>query len=331
MRFFSMRSLSALARRESRRAFLLASALLFVAAGAVPAAEATTRRILVCGQQTALVEISAEHPAGKKLWSHSASSREGWVLPGGNILLALSRGAEIPGGAAVEIEPGREGAADRVVWRYDGRQEEVNSIQKTAAGTYVLTEAGPNPKLLEIAADGKVKLEFPLACQKANAHMQSRMARKQADGTFLVPHLLDFAIIRYDATGKELSRIDTHVPGEPGINSWPFTAIALSDGGMLSSLTNGNRVVEFDSAGKVRWQITAADTADRISDACGIQRLPNGNTMIASYHIGQGGVRLLEVTPAKEVVWTWAAEVPAVHHFHVVAVDGIDLAAPALR
>ena len=137
-----MRCPSSLARCESRRAFLLANALLLMAAGAVPAAEATTRRILVCGQQTALLEISAEHPAGKKLWSHPASTREGWVLPSGNILLALSRGAETPGGAAVEIEPGREGAADRVVWRYDGRQEEVNSIQKTAEGTYVLTEAG---------------------------------------------------------------------------------------------------------------------------------------------------------------------------------------------
>ncbi|MFZ4734020.1 MAG: hypothetical protein ACOYK7_15900 [Pirellulales bacterium] len=38
-----------------------------------------------------------------------------------------------PRTAIVEIERGKDGAADRVVWRYDGTQEEVNSIQKTAA------------------------------------------------------------------------------------------------------------------------------------------------------------------------------------------------------
>ena len=53
--------------------------------------------------------------------------------------------------------------------------------------------------------------------------------------------------------------------------------------------------------------------------------------MIASYRIGKDGVRLLEVNPEKQVVWTWKANVPGVHHFHVVSIDGTDLPAPALR
>ena len=53
--------------------------------------------------------------------------------------------------------------------------------------------------------------------------------------------------------------------------------------------------------------------------------------MIASYHIGTGGVRLLEVTPDKQVAWKWTADVPAVHHFHVVSIDGVGLPWPALR
>ncbi|NCX98062.1 MAG: hypothetical protein EBX35_05700, partial [Planctomycetia bacterium] len=60
-------------------------------------------------------------------------------------------------------------------------------------------------------------------------------------------------------------------------------------------------------------------------------RLPGGNTMIASYHIGKGGVRLLEVTPEKQIAWQWTADVPAVHHFHVVSLDGKDLPWPPLR
>ena len=295
------------------------------------AAEPDSRRILTCGKRTALVEITAAEPAGRVEWSHPANTREGWVLPDGHILLALSKAHDAAGGAAVEIKPGRDGTPDKVVWRYDGTQEEINSIQKTPQGTYVLTEAGPQPRLLEITADGTIAVEIPLDCQRANAHMQTRMARKQADGTFLVPHLLDFAIRRYDATGKVLATIDTHVKGEPAIKSWPFTAITVADGGILAGLTNGNRVAEYDRDGTLRWEITTADVGGAIADACGIQRLPNGNTMIASYHIGQGGVRLLEVTPAKRVVWTWTADVPAVHHFHVVSIDGEDLPWPPLR
>jgi len=59
--------------------------------------------------------------------------------------------------------------------------------------------------------------------------------------------------------------------------------------------------------------------------------LPNGNTMIASYHIGKGGVRLLEVTPEKKVVWAWKADVPAVHHFHLLSMNGATIAPPPLR
>jgi len=316
---------------------LLVVALLVSAAAGTAActcaAEAPvgSRRVLVCGSRTAIVDITPDRPEGVVTWSWPAATREGWVLPDGNVLLALSKGGNTPKGAAVEVKPGANGVVDEIVWRYDGTQDEVNSIQKTPEGTYVLTEAGPNPRLLEIAADGTVKVEFPLACQNQNAHMQTRMARKQADGTYLVPHLLDFAIIRYDAAGKELARIDTHVPGAPTINSWPFTAIALADGGILAGLTNGNRVVEYGPDGRPRWEITAADVDAAINDACGIQRLPGGNTMIASYAIGKDGVRLLEVSPDKRVVWKYQAEVPSVHHFHVVAVDGVDVPWPPLR
>jgi len=289
------------------------------------------RRILVCGGRTALLTIAAADNDGRVEWSWPGATREGWVLPDGNILLALAKGPQAAGGAAVEIRRGPAGGEDTVVWRYDGTQAEVNSIQKTPEGTYVLTEAGPHPRLLEVAADGRVLVEFPLACQKPNHHMQSRMARKLPDGSYLVPHLLDFAIIRYDRTGQELARIDTRVADEPAARTWPFTAIALADGGILAGLTNGNHVAEYAADGSRRWLVTAADVDGAISDACGVQRLPNGNTMIASYRIGRGKERLVEVTPDKKVAWCWRADVPSVHHFHVVEVDGEPVSWPPLR
>ena len=48
--------------------------------------------------------------------------------------------------------------------------------------------------------------------------------------------------------------------------------------------------------------ITAAEVDGAINDACGIQRLPTGNTLIATYRIGKGGERLLEVSPEKKIV-----------------------------
>jgi hypothetical protein len=319
---------------------LLATAVALGGSASADDSQVGQRRMLVCGKQAAIVAFSREHPEGVIEWSYPVNSREGWVLPDGNVLLAVGKNSRLPdgdvvsGGAAIEIRRGAAGAdssGDRIVWRYDGTQAEVNSIQKTADGTYVLTEAGPNPRLLEITAEGSVKTEFVLACQKPNTHMQTRMARKQADGTFLVPHLLDFTIVRYAADGMALSKIDTHVPGEPTINSWPFTAIALADGGILAGLTNGNRVVEFDADGAIRWQVTAADTDGAINDACGVQRLPNGNTIIASYRIGKGGQRMLEVSPEKKVVWVWQANVPAVHHFHLFEIDGAAVPFPGMR
>jgi hypothetical protein len=319
---------------------LVATAVALGGSAGASDSQVCQRRILVCGKQAAIVAFSLEHPEGVVEWSYPVNTREGWVLPDGNVLLAVGKGSRLPdgdvvsGGAAIEIRRGAgaaDSSGDRIVWRYDGTQAEVNSIQKTADGTYVLTEAGPNPRLLEITADGTVKTEFVLACQKPNTHMQTRMARKQADGTFLVPHLLDFTIVRYAADGTVLSKIDTHVPGEPTINSWPFTAIALADGGILAGLTNGNRVVEFDANGAIRWQVTAAETDGAINDACGVQRLPNGNTIIASYRIGKGGERMLEVSPDKKVVWAWQANVPAVHHFHLFESDGKPVPFPALR
>lgn len=314
-------------RRLAPLVLLLVAAL----APAPLAAAGPSRRVLVCGPRTAIVTITAEDADGRVEWSHPANTREGWVLPGGNVLLALSRGDGGPGGAAVEIERGRDGAPDREVWRYDGTQEEINSIQKTAAGTYVLTEAGPNPRLLEIDGEGTVRVEFPLGCQRGNAHMQTRMSRKQADGTYLCPHLLDFAIVRYDSSGAQTMRIDTHDPAAPALETWPFTAIALEDGGILAGLTHGHRVVEYGPDGAVRWQIDTADVDGAIADACGIQRLPGGHTMIASYHVGKHGERLVEVSPEKKVVWAWRADVPAVHHFQVLAVDGVEVPWPPLR
>lgn len=280
------------------------------------------------GQKTYSVNAS-----GKTTWSYPHATRDGYVLANGNIVLTLSKGKQYKGGAVIEVTPdGKE----TLIWK--GTQSEVNSAHPTPSDTFVITEAGTKPRLLEIDRSGKVLVEFPLNCQTGNHHLETRMARKLPDGTYLAPHLLDFAVRRYDASGKVLGSLDTTVPGDKdrSIHTWPFTAIRHGDGHTLVCCTNGNRVVDFDSTGKVVWTLTNDDLpGDWLQDPCGGQVLPNGNVVIASYAGGRNDPRapkLIEVTRDKKVVWTYAdGQRVGIHHFQILDTNGEKLTGPTLK
>ena len=194
-----------------------------------------------------------------------------------------------------------------------------------------MTESGPKPRLLEITREGKVVVELGLKCQTTNFHMQTRMARKLANGNYLVPHLIDKVVREYDATGKVVWEFKT--PEEPK-EAWPFTAIRLANGNTLINCTHSNMVIEVDAAGKIVWQLTNNDLpTPLLKDPCGAQRLPNGNTIIASY--GAGGateVKILEVTPEKKVVWTYKSNRKGgVHEVQILGTNGKELEGKAMR
>ena len=271
---------------------------------------------------------------GKEIWSYPHATRDGYVLENGNVVLTLNKGPKHSGGAVIEVN--RSTGEELLIFK--GTQSEVNSAQPTKDGTFVITEAGAMPRLLEVDREGKVIVEFPLQCQNGNHHMETRMARKLDDGTYLAPHLLDFAVKQYDNTGKLLGQMDTTVEGDPErrIHSWPFTAIRQSTGNTLVCCTNGNRVVEFDSAGKVVWQLTNEDLPGPwLQDPCGSQILPNGNIVITSYAAGRADVKapkLLEVTRDKKVVWTYRdSNKFGIHHFQILTADGKALPGPQLK
>ena len=283
---------------------------------------------LVCGQKTYIVGSD-----GKPSWTYPQKTRDGYVLEDGSIILTRNKSKKYKGGAVVKISPdGKE----KLIW--EGTQAEVNSAQPTADGTFVITEAGPKPRLLEVTAQGEVKLEFPLVCQKKNIHLQTRMARKLPDGTFLVPHLIDFAVYNYDSSGKVIGKLDTTVPGDTDhkIHSWPFTAIRHGKGQTLVTCTNGNRVIDFDANGKVVWTLTNKDLPGPwLKDPCGAQVLPNGNVVIASYAAGKANPdapKLFEVTRDKKVVWEYRdGKKVGVHHFQIIDIEGKKLSSPAMK
>ncbi len=307
-----------------------AKAELAVAVAELPqvTVDTPTHSFIAFGQSTYMVDGS-----GTKTWTYPHSTRDGYVLPGGDVVLAVSKGQVFPGGAVVRITPGGQ---ESLIWK--GTQSEVNGVQPTDAGTFVITEAGPKPRLLEVDANGKVVVEFPLQCQTDDVHLQTRMARKLADGTYLVPHLLDFAVRHYGHDGLVLSSIDTSVTGDPQreIHTWPFTAIRRADGHTLVCCTNGNRVVDFAADGKLVWQLTNDDLPGPwLQDPCGGQVLPNGNIVITSYAGGRhdpDAPKLIEVNRDKEVVWTYSdGQKAGIHHFQILDTNGKKLEGPALK
>lgn len=256
---------------------------------------------------------------GKVEWKLDKPASDAWVLPNGNILLALYPTKGYPAGGVVEME--RE--SKKVVFEYKGRQKEISTAVVLKNGNYLVAELGATPRAVEVGKDGTVVSEMPFQCQKANAHMQVRMLRVLPNGNYIAPHLLDFAVNEYDPTsGKVLKTFATDERGQDK-RDWPFTAIRLDNGNTVIGCTNGNRVIEVDGNGNIVWQVSNDDLPEpMISDACGVQRLPNGNTVIASYRAKGNKAKLIEVTREKKVVWTYSGMKSGFHHFQILTTNG---------
>lgn len=252
---------------------------------------------------------------GREAWdSGKAAARDGFVLPNGNVLIAWS-------------DEVKEFTRDKqVVFRFarSAEAKEIGTVERLENGRTLITELGPKPRLLEVDADGKIVLEFPLKPETDNAHMQTRMARKLPSGNYLVPHLLAFKVKEYSPTGEVLREFPTDMDflGGREAKNWPFTAIRLSNGNTLVNLTNGNKTVEMDPTGKVIWKVGNDDFPDLkpFDDPCGGQRLPNGNTIICSYHSDRP-IKIFEVTRDKKIVWTYTGKHKA-HEVHVLTTNG---------
>lgn len=265
---------------------------------------------LVAGNPTVLVGED-----GKLQWQTEGKARDAFVLENGNALVSI-------GNRAQEISPD-----GKVVWSYALAKEnkELGTAVRLNNGNTLVVERGVNPRLLEITPRGEVAVEVPLEPETDNAHMQTRMARKLANGNYLVPHLLAFAVKEYQSDGTVVNTIRTDLEelGGREAKNWPFTAIRLENGNTLVNLTHGNKTVEFDAEGKVTWKVTNEDVGGRFADPCGGQRLANGNTIICSY--GQKDPKkpkLFEVTPDKKVVWEFFHPTVRAHEVHVLTTNG---------
>jgi hypothetical protein len=256
---------------------------------------------------------------GEVQWKLDMPASDGWVLPNGNVLLALYATNGFPNGGVVEVER----ATKKIVFQYKGQQQETSTVQPLSADSFLVAELGPEPRAVLIDRSGTVVATTPLQCQTDNFHMQTRMLRALPNGNYIAPHLFDFAVKEYEPeTGKVVRTFATDERGREK-RDWPFTAIRLKNGNTLIACTNGNRIIEVDADGKIVWSVANADLNESLfNDACGAQRLPNGNTVISSYHTKGDEVKLFEVTREKQVVWRYSGMQHGFHHFQILTTNG---------
>ncbi len=208
------------------------------------------------------------------------------------------------------------------VWSYDAMSRnredglpkiEIHAAQRLADGSTMVVESGSS-RLLEVAADGKIIKQFPLVVSKANAHSDTRQVHKLHDGHYLVAHEADQIVKEYDADGTVIWEFPIPLFGKaPAKGHGPdafggkcFSAIKAKNGNYLIATGNGHSVLEVTPGKEIVWKLEQNDLEGiTLAWVTKIEERENGNLMIGNCHAGPDHPQLIEITRAKEVVWTF--------------------------
>jgi hypothetical protein len=211
-------------------------------------------------------------------------------------------------------------AARRPVWEYDAkangnadRPVEVHAFQRLPDGTTMIVESGP-ARIIEVNRAGAVVQTIPLTVDSPSAHSDTRNARKTPAGTYLVAHEKDGVVREYDATGKVVWDFDVPIAcgerrrghGPDACGDQVYSAVRLASGNTLIGTGNGHGVLEVSPAREIVWQIGQRDLPGvMLAWVTQVERRPNGTTILVNCHAGPEQPQILEVTPDKQVVWSF--------------------------
>lgn len=214
-----------------------------------------------------------------------------WVLPNGNLLFNTGNGV-------TEISQEK-----KVVFRYTSKSE-IYACQRLANGNTFIGECSSG-RLLEVTPDGKIAFELKLLPEGVDGgHLFMRNARKLENGNYLVTHYAEEVVKEYAPDGTVVQKFSA--PGGP------HSAARLPNGNTLIACADKRKaamLLEVDSEGKTVWQVEHDELPGiSLKFMTGFHRLPNGNTVMSNW-IGHGqfgqAPHIIEVTPSKEVVWTF--------------------------
>jgi len=112
------------------------------------AASSIRHSYLVMGAKTAIIGED-----GQARWEYRGGTRDGFVLPNGNALLAWSDRVE-------EVTP-----AKQVVFSYTRNPDnaEIGTVQRLYNGNTLVTELGKRPRLLEVDGRGTIVPAWPVS------------------------------------------------------------------------------------------------------------------------------------------------------------------------
>jgi hypothetical protein len=268
---------------------------------------------LVTGAQTAIISETDQI-----LWRYPRSTRDGFVLESGNVLLVLNSGKNYSGGVVEVTQTGR------TIFQYRGQQQVVNSAQRLPGNLTLIAEGGEQPQIIIVNALGQTQRRIPVATQAKDPKSQISFARAAAPGRILVTLPADRRIREYNLEGKIL--------WEWVAPQRPAHAVRLPSGHILVSL-RGDRLVEITRAGKIVWQLTPKDFAKPYLNALSIfQVLSNGNLVLATATPDAKVSRLMEFTRDKKLIWSARqSDRQLPRHFHILTTNGKPCPGPLLR
>ena len=267
------------------------------------------RRLLVADDSKQRLAIVAADSSLE--WEIKVSAiHDAWVLPNGNVL--LQQGWQ----KVVEVSPDK-----KTVWEYDsakmngneGKRVEVHAFQRLENGLTMIAESGP-ARIIEVDKAGKIQHEVKLKVNNPNAHADTRLVRKIANGNYLVAHERDGAVREYDSTGKVVWEFEIPTFGKQpkgghgpeGFGTSVYSAIRLANGNTLIGGGNSHCVLEVTPKKEIVWKVEQNDLPGiTLAWVTRVERLANGNTMIGNCHAGADNPQFIEVTPEKKVVWSF--------------------------
>ena len=263
-----------------------------------------THRVLAQDRNHVVLLNAQDQPE----WSApcSGTAHDLWVLPSGNILTQTSYSN------VVEMDK-----TGKIVWQYDAKPKpgytggiEIHSFQPLPNGLTMIAEGG-NARIIEVDRAGTIVHEVPYTVKSKSPHSDGRLARKLANGNYLVAHEADSCVREYNPDGKVVWEYDLDLAGRPatdgheGHGTAVFSALRLPSGNTLIGGGSNNRVFEVTPAGKTVWSIDREELPGiKLYWVTDVEVLPNGNIVFGNCHAREENPQMIEVTRDKKVVWT---------------------------
>jgi outer membrane protein assembly factor BamB len=249
--------------------------------------------------------------SGATAWEYSIGPlHDLHVLPNGHVLFQTSWTD------LIEVDP----RTNRIVWQHQVRplqgfegRIEVHALQRVSADVTMAALSGPGV-IHEFDRAGSVLRTIPLQVRHPDAHHDTRLVRKLANGNYLVCHENDGLVREYAADGRTVwefevplfdrERTDGH--GPEAFGNQCFSAIRLPDGNTLIGTGNGHSVLEVTPDGEIVWSVTQNELPGIcLAWVTSLQVLAGGHVLINNCHGGPDQPQLIEIDRNKRVIWTF--------------------------